>query len=113
MKSVAWGAVIMTIGGCTEADVPPTQLPSSVDEAEMFLAERIPRGTPVDAAERELEKWGFGCIPGDVGAFDTRAAAGTFVFCERLSKVDAHQVALVHQQRKILRVLVHYQRAQP
>jgi hypothetical protein len=98
-------AVAMAFVGSSEAmsDRLLPELPKNAHSTEVFLSKRIPNGTPLAQAEHEMQTLGFKCTPGTDGPFG-RAAAGTYVYCDRLSRAivaERHQVALVHSGGRI------------
>ena len=88
---------------------PLPELPKNAHDTEAVLTKRIPSGTPLARAQREMETLGFKCAPG-TGTF-VGGVTGPYLYCDRLSRAivaERYQAALVHAAGKVTSIHATY-----
>jgi hypothetical protein len=112
MRSRVLASVVLVLGAIAQAGASDSKLPESARETEAVLLQRIPVGTVVAAAQREMESLGFSCAPNTDPSFGPKGTVvGTYLYCDLTTRAivaQRWQVALAHSQGKVTAIHATY-----
>src|SRR5262245_50464512 len=106
MRRAFIAVVLTSIAGCAAPQPVTRGIEEPARMAEAVLG-RIPVGTPVEEAQRFMEREGFDCYREADGATIGRPGLG-YIYCNRSDGVAIKrrwQVAVVHRDGKVVDVL--------